>query len=194
MQLIFEGVEGCDEVYLDCLKAICGDTSHLSMVDLGCNLAPHTPKLGFKKRTYVDILDRKLDHESEQRFFIKEDMLEFLKNIKIFYDFSFSLDSIEHLTETNGAKLVGLMERNSHTQVLFTPLNEWMMDEDGTDPEGHHSLWTPTMLPEYASIVFPNYHPTLGIGAWFGFKSPNLSTCHFDKVADELKQKKWAKN
>lgn len=194
MQITFEGVHGNDTVYMDCLRAICGETSELSMIDLGCNLAPHTPKLGFKKRTYVDVLDRKLDHENEQQFFKKQDMLYYLREGGVVYDFTFSLDSIEHLTVTNGAKLIRLMEDHSHTQVIFTPLNPWMMDLEGTEPEGHHSLWTPDLLPDFASIVFPDYHNTLGIGAWFGFKSPNIASYHFDKVVDELNKKSWAKS
>lgn len=191
MQLIFENVHGNDEVYMDTLRAICGDTEGKSMVDCGCNLAPHTPLLGYKERVYVDVLDRVLDHPSEQQFFVKADMLEFLKGKKK-YDCCISTDSIEHISITQGAKFVTLMEKHSDLQVIFTPLNAWMLDLEGDSPEGHHSVWTPDLLPDFASIVFKNYHPTLGIGAWFGWKCKNLEQ-DFERVKNELKTKEWAK-
>lgn len=192
MQIIFESVHGNNEIYMDCLRSICGETENKSMVDLGCNLAPYTPKLGFKDRFYVDILERVLDHKDEQQYFIKEDILEFLKK-ENYFDVTLSLDSIEHLSFVDGVKLIRLMEWNSDKQVIFTPLHEWMMDLEGTEPEGHHSLWTPDLIPDYASIVFPIYHPTLNIGAWFGWQCKNIED-DFERVKNELKQKTWANN
>lgn len=192
MQITFEKVYGNDTVYLDCLKAICGDTQGKSMSDLGCNLAPHTPKLGFERKVYVDVLDRKLDHPEEQRYFVKDDMLSFLR-MGVHYDNTLSLDSIEHLSTSQGAQLISQMELHSDKQVIFTPLNAWMMDLEGNDPEGHHSLWTPELLPDFASIVFPVYHYSLNIGAWFGWKCKDVES-DFERVKNELNTKEWAKH
>lgn len=194
MQLTFLDVHGGYDVYMDCMKAICGDTAGKSMCDLGANKAPYTHSLGFEKRTYVDVLDRVLDNEDEQQFFVKYDMIKYLTESPLsIYDVAISSDSIEHLSERDGERFVAAMEKHSLRQVIFTPLNDWMMDKEGIDPEGHHSLWTPDMLPEYAAIVFPNYHPTLSIGAWFGWRCENIKE-DFERVSNELKQKSWARN
>lgn len=195
MQVTFERVHGNDEVYLDCLRAICGDTEGKSMVDIGCNLAPHTSKLGFKKRKYIDILDRVLDNPKEQRYFVKANALDYLELNEKWYDVSMSLDNIEHLSYNDGHRLIKLMLCNSSKQVFFTPLNPWMMtDDNDLNPESHRSVWTPDLMPPmFASIVFPVYHPTLNIGAWFGWNCKDTKQ-DFERVKNELKQKAWAKD
>lgn len=196
MQIIFDEINGDDEVYMDCLRAICGNTERKSMSDLGCNLAPYTPRLGFEKRTYVDIIQRKLDHEEEQKYFILADELEYLS--KLIYkqlDITFSLDNIEHLSYEDGKKLLNLMEWTSKKQILFTPLDAWMVTDDVTDknPEAHRSLWKPENLNrEWATIVFTKYHQALGIGAWFGWKCDNIQE-DFERVINELNKTSWAK-
>jgi len=187
MKIFFDNITGSGKVYLDVMKAICGDTSGKSMIDLGCNTAPYTCQLGFEKRKYIDIIERKLDDEKEQQYFECADMLHYLR-LGFNYDCTISSDSIEHLTVTNGSILLSLMGNFSKKQIIFTPLNEWMIDLNSKDPEGHHSLWTPELIPDYASIVFQNYHPTLNIGAWFGWKCDNLEQ-DFERVKNELKQK-----
>lgn len=193
MQITFDNIYGNDEIYMDCLRAICGDTEGKSMVDIGCNLAPHTPKLGFAQRVYVDILERQLDHSDEQQFFLKQDALDYLHELTNNVDVTLSLDNIEHLNYHDGSWLIWLMETRSQKQVLFTPLSPWMMTtDDDLNPESHRSVWTPDMLTYWASIVFPVYHPTLNIGAWFGWHCENTEE-DFKRVINELKQKEWAK-
>jgi hypothetical protein len=192
MQLILENVNGDDEVYLDCLRAICGDTEGKSLLDAMCNLAPHTPRLGFQKKTYVDILERKLVHENEQPLFIQADVLKYLESDTT-YDVIISSDGIEHLTKEDGYKLLRLMQQKSSRQVLFTPLGSYMVDEKDTDPEGHHSGWTPDMIEGWACIVLPQYHPTLGIGAWFFWNCAGIEA-DFKRVKNILKTKSWVKN
>lgn len=199
MQIIFEGINGDDEIYMDCLRAICGNTEGGSMADLCCNLAPHTPLLGFKNRFYVDILPRTLDHKEEQQYFIRQDIFDFLKvNNSFKFDTLICSDGIEHLTDEMGIELLKRMQLYSKRMVLFTPLGEHLVDREGTEPEGHHSGWTPDILksiwPEdmFAYIVFPQYHPTLGIGAFFFWRCNNLKE-DFERVTEELKQKSWTK-
>lgn len=98
MRIDFPGVVGTIEVYMDVMRAICGDTKGKSMIDLGCCFAPNTPKLGFETRRYLDVIDRKLDHPEEQQYFIKMDALDFerfLPHIK--FDVAIASDVIEHL-------------------------------------------------------------------------------------------------
>jgi hypothetical protein len=179
MKLEFPNIHGNDTVYMDCLRAICGDTAGKSMVDLGCNLAPHTPLLGFADRMYVDILPRILDHREEQKYFVQQDILLFKRTDD--KDVSIASDVIEHFTKENGFKLIEIMERISNRQILFTPLGDYMVDHVSTDPEGHHSGWYPEDFPGYASIVFPEYHPTLGVGAFFVWRCENIEA-DFERV------------
>lgn len=198
MQITFEGVHGNDEVYMDCLRAICGGTQGKSMADLCCNLAPHTPKLGFKHTVYVDIISRKLDHEAEQPFFVNADIFEYLKTVsnppKYAFDTIILSDAIEHIYKPKGFELLDLIFFASARQVLFTPLGEYMVD-DTDNPEGHHSGWTPEDFngKNFAFIVFPNYHPTLSIGAFFAWHCDTGMKKDFERVKNELKEKSWAK-
>jgi hypothetical protein len=182
MKLEFPNIHGNDVVYMHCLRTICGDTAGKSMIDLCCNLAPHTPLLGFTDRVYIDILPRILDHKEEQKHFLQMDVLKinerpFLSSV----DVTICSDGIEHFTKDNGFLLKEKMEAVSKRQVLFTPLGEYMVDHVSTDPEGHHSGWRPEDLSGYASIVFPEYHPTLGVGAFFAWKCDNIEE-DFERV------------
>ena len=96
MILEFPNVEGSGELYLDVMRAICGDTAGKSMVDLMCHKAPYTPQLGFKERTYVDIQFRGMDFKEEIDRFIECDVLEFLSTNKKKYDVAICSDGIEH--------------------------------------------------------------------------------------------------
>jgi hypothetical protein len=194
MLLIFENTEGCDEVYLDTLRLLCGpNVQNESMLDCACNLAPHTPKLGFKHRTYVDVLLRILDHQEEQSNFIQDDILSFLKNSPA-YNTIIGLDMIEHLYEDDAVSFLGMAVANSHKQILFTPIGPYMLDLEGKNPEGHHSAWTPDQFLDlgWAVISFPNYHPLLGIGAFFTWNCDNIAE-DFNRVKTDLIQKSWAK-
>lgn len=195
MKIEFPGVIGTIDVYMDCLRAICGDTAGRSMIDLACCFAPNTPQLGFKKRKYIDVIDRNLDHAEEQQFFEKKDILA-IDPYELVYraDMAFCLDGIEHLYLQDGYKLIDLMERIAIRQIIFTPLDNifGIAMVGDKNPESHKSLWHPCMLPGYASIVFPDYHKVYGGGAFFAFKTPS-TRYHLDKAWDELKTKPWAK-
>lgn len=193
MQLIIPGVHGNGQVYLDILKAICGETEGKSMADLMCYHAPYTPLLGFAERTYVDVQDRGLDHKEEQQFFIKADVFEFfIKNEGKTYDFMICSDAIEHITKEQGEDLQILMEGHSKKPVFFTPLGEWMITDDN-NPDSHKSGWLPEDFPGYATIILPDFHPTLDKGAFFAFKCENIQQ-EFERVINELKIKSWIKS
>ncbi len=189
MKIIFDNRQGNDEIYYDCLQAILGNTKRNSFVDMGCHKSPHLPRLGFKERTYIDILPQVLDYPEEQQYFIQKDVLDVEKgSYKV--DVAFSLDVCEHLTIPNGYKLFEILESISTKQILFTPLGEMWVGTSG-HPEEHASGWTPEMIPGYASIVFPDYHKGWGFGAFFFFRCDNLEQ-EFERVKNELKTKRWA--
>lgn len=165
---------GSIELYMQVLKAICGNTMGESMIDLGCCFAPNTPKLGFSVKTYVDVIDRELDHPEEQQFFHKADILDLVAYPQIAYNVALCLDCIEHLTVEDGNKLLKIMDEISYKQILFTPTtNLFGLNNDDT-PEAHRSVWSPEMLPGYACIVFPDFHYTWGGGAFFAWKCDDI--------------------
>lgn len=169
--MIFNAI-GTIEIYMDCLRAICGKTSGKSMVDLCCAYAPNTPRLGFEIRNYIDVIPRTLDHQEEQRYFLQRDVLTF-GEVGVHYDVAICSDGIEHLTKENGLKLLEIMKCISDKQIIFTPLGPYAID-DGDNPEGHHSAWYPEEFTgEWSTICFPNYHPTLGVGAFFAWRGGN---------------------
>jgi hypothetical protein len=193
MKMTIPKINGSYELYMDVMLSICGDQRG-SMIDLGCNLAPCTPLLGFKKRKYIDIVPRTLDHPGEQQYFEQGDIL--ITDIHYYYDTSICSDVIEHLTVENGRKILARMEDRSDRQILFTPLDDTFgFDYETDDPEHHRSLWKPEDFNGYASIVFPHYHPQLNAGAFFFWKCKNIES-DFDRVLFQIQDKidKWQKH
>lgn len=175
MRLIIDK-DGDGEIHLSVLKAICDTGSNGSMIDIGCGFAPQTRQLGFKEKRYVDIVIR--DLESENEFFERTDILYLVSTqAHVKYDVSICLDCIEHFNVKDGLKVIRWMEENSTTQIFFTPLGDYMIEPIATNnPDSHKSGWLPEDFEKlgYATIVFPNYHPKLNIGAFFAFKSEKL--------------------
>lgn len=220
MKIVCENVNGNYEIFLDCLNSIIGSNRE-SFLDMGCNKATCTGTLtDFKTRRYIDILPRELDYPSEQQFFEQSDILD--ENIykyyliehfngargkkcgggvEMYYNYSisFNLDCIEHLSFDDGLRVLDIMGKISSKQVIFTPDKEWMFtSEEDKDPEAHRSLWTPEIMEElfpnkYAFIHFPNYHPSLRIGAFYAWHCENIEQ-DFERVKNELKQKSWTTN
>lgn len=197
MKITFKNTVGNIQIYMDCLRAICGETEGKSMIDLMCAFAPNTPKLGFhpKQRTYVDVIDRKLDHADQQQFFIKDDVFSFMNNFgevqELQADVAICSDGIEHLNSEDGQKLLVHMQRISDKQIIFTPLGDLWIEKIPTDnPEAHRSAWYPEMLPGWATIVFPQYHKEWGTGAFFAFKC-NDTQEEYARVLSLLMKMKW---
>lgn len=176
---------GSGELLVDVMKIICGDTSEQSMVDIMCHHAPYSPMLGFKKRKYVDINNRPLDHVNEQQYFILSDVFEFFNNNKERYDTIMCMDGIEHLSVNEGYILLEECKKVSDKQIIFTPLGEYMVGTD-KNPDCHRSGWLPEMLPDWLAIVFTNFHPTLNIGAWFAVQ---CSKDEKERIFNQIKNK-----
>jgi len=183
---------GSGEIYLQIMKLICGDVSDKSVVDLMCYHSPYIPQMGFKKRTYVDIQDRKLDDKREQQFFVLSDVFDYLAHNKEVVDIMISSDGIEHLTSDKGLELISLMKQRSDCQVLFTPLGENMVDKNAIHPDTHKSGWTPEIInyhfPDYFSfIVMPRFHTSFG--AFFFWHNKDNYTSQ--KINESLKSIQW---
>jgi hypothetical protein len=188
----YPGITGNIEIYMKVLRAICGETKGKSMIDLCCAFAPNTPKLGFERRMYVDIIDRILDHKEEQEHFVRANVIHpelimAIKGIRKLYkepsfDVAICSDGIEHLLPDDGKRLRDQMQELSHKQIIFTPLGDLWMEKIPTDnPEAHRSAWYPEMLPGWACIVFPDYHQEWKVGAFFAWKCADLEK-DFERV------------
>ena len=174
--------EGSGELQIKILKAICGDTSGKSMIDICCGEAPNTRKLGFEKKTFVDIFHRDLKEESDN--FINEDIFKFSKVYT--YDVAIAMDCIEHFPKKDGYQFLKIMDSLCDKRIIFAPLGDYLIETTPTtNPDSHKSGWLPDEFEEmgWATIVLPNYHPTLNIGAFFGWE------CHY-MYTDFLRVKK----
>ncbi len=186
MVINIPNVIGDEFVYLSIMNIVCGEVANKSMIDLCCHKAPYTSRLGFKQKTYVDILDRGLDDSNEQNKFIQSDVIDFLKSTNNKYDVAICSDGIEHFLEKDGHELVSLMESVSDKQIIFTPLGEVMMNiylDNHYDT--HKSGWVPKMLPNYLAIVLPDFHPSLQSGAWFAI---NCNELEKERIIKQIKQ------
>lgn len=193
MSIKFPDIEGNEEIYLDVMRAICGDTKGKSMLDLGCHHAPYTPKLGFSKRTYVDIQDRPLDDKEEQNRFIQSDIFEYLKSCEEDqFDVAIASDLIEHLSASKGIELLDEMTWVSKKHIIFTPLGELDVDPETNHPDAHKSGWRPEYLKEYACIVFYDFHKQINHGAFFAWYCGDMAN-DFERVKNELKQHSWTR-
>lgn len=167
MTATYPNIHGNGDLHLAILKAICGDVSKQTMVDLMCHSAPYTPRLGFKQVTYIDIQDRPFDFPEEKKSFIKMDVLNF--DPFSYFDVACCLDGIEHLSHEDGWKLIDLMQTISPLPIIFTPLGGVQIVRD-THPDSHKCGWYPEELPDWNTLVFPDWHPTLEVGAWYGWR------------------------
>lgn len=192
--LMYPGIHGDGEIYLDVLRAICGDTSDKSMLDLMCHKAPYTSQLGFRDRTYVDMSDRGLDNIEEQQYFVKSDVFAFLvDNTSRQWDVIICSDGIEHLVKQAGHDLIFSLQFISDKHIIFTPTFDKNIDPKSDDPDVHKSSWrTRDLESSHAIIYFPDFHPTLNQGAFFAFKCGRIID-EFERVKNELKNKSWAK-
>lgn len=193
MNLTYPTVNGTIEIYMDVMRSLCGDTAGKSMIDLGCHKAPNTPRLGFAKKLYVDVLPQILDHPEEQKYFRKADILEYNEEF-IDFDVAICSDCIEHLTLVQGLELLEIMRFMADKQILFTPLTDLfgMAEMSNKDPEAHRSLWSPEMLDGWITISFPRYHEVWNGGAFFAMRCIDMHQ-EFERIKNDLDLKSWTK-
>lgn len=168
------------------LESIFGDTSNKTLVDLCSHHGRQTTKLPLKHLTLVDYYDYTEDHIKQVNCHGKvknhnsiscditssnvvQDILH-----KHSPDIVTCLDGIEHLSKDDGLNLIYAVANYANNVLFFTPLGDLWIDnqEDEVVPFRHKSGWVPEDLPDnWAKIIFPNYHETLGCGAWFFWKT-----------------------
>lgn len=173
MQLTLQ-TNGSYELFDKIIKAIIGDgIADQTFIDLCSCQATATQNLPFKEKTYVDALDCWVIPNQMHRF-IQADVLGDHEVLKQHYSVANCSDGIEHLYKADGFRLVERMKEISDKQILFTPLGEYMVEANNPDPKCHKSGWVPEDFPDFASIVCPNWHPTLNIGAFWFWRCDNL--------------------
>ncbi len=181
-------VSGTYELFDKILNLIIGDSNRGSLIDLCCCHATCTHKLKFKTKKYIDIKERKLDGDQDN--FIQADVLGNHPIFEQHYDICTCLDGIEHVTKEQGWFLLDRMKKIADKAIIFTPADAWMMEEIGSDkyinePDSHKSLWNPKELDGWASIVYPHYHESLKIGAFFSWYCKDVNN-DFERVNKEL--------
>lgn len=142
-----------------------------SFIDLCCYDASMTKQLGFGRKVFVDaITPPSVPTEGE---FIEASALSDHPIFQQRFDVAFCLDGIEHMHKPQGYELLTRMQSISKKQIIFTPLGEYMVNPFDEHPYSHKCGWLPEDVRDHAVIVCPNWHPSLGIGAFFFFKCPD---------------------
>ena len=196
MRLTFD-CEGYSEVHLDVLKVLVGEIWRMEkdMVDLCCGFAAQTRQLQFSDKNFIDIVDRDLAEENVN--FEVRDVMEFIGcRFPQKLHSTFLLDAIEHFKKEEGKKILYWMNENSERSIVFTPLGDYLIETTETNnPDSHKSGWHPEEFEEngWVTVVFPNFHKLLGIGAFFALKCDNIKD-EFKNIYYELNQKEWAKS
>lgn len=171
--------------FLHVLRAIIGsDIEQQSLIDLCCHIAGMSRLLEFKNRVFVDVGDHSKFFDGMN--FVQADVVH--GDHEVFnqhYDVATCLDGIEHVHKPEGQILLDRMQSMADKSILFTPLDAWMIEPHNPDPESHKCLWVPEDLPGWAKIVFPEWHPSLGIGAFFFWKCADIEA-DFNRVQIEL--------
>lgn len=136
----------------------------VTLIDLCCGRMGNTGLLRFGRSLHVDLTD--YDERPRSAAFLKHDVLTLSETLDGLFDVALCSDGIEHLSKPDGMTLIDRMVRLSPRQIIFTPLGEYMVDPGATSPEAHRSGWVPEDFPTgWDTQVFPNWHPTLNIGA-----------------------------
>lgn len=176
---------GSYPLYEKIIKAIIGPKiKEQTLIDLCSCEATVTRKLEFLEKTYVDALDC-WEIPGQMDRFIQADVLGDHPCLFKHYSVANCSDGIEHLTKDDGFKLVEKMKLISDKQILFTPLGEYMVEIGNPDPKCHKSGWLPKDFEGFAAIVSPEYHPTLGVGAFWVWRCEDIEK-DFNRVKKEI--------
>lgn len=176
MMIMKFGDEGSYEMALKVMRAIVGSTKELSLIDLCSYTGTITRQMKFKEAVYVDVMDVGHEYEKDGLTFVRTGVNSEHEIFEKRYDVSTCLDGIEHLTKPEGWQMVQRMMKISDIQIIFTPLDAWMIDETATNPEAHKCLWQPEDLPEWGHVVFPTWHRLYSIGGFFSWHSKNMGS------------------
>lgn len=193
--------EGSPQRHLDILNAICAPKGLGRALDVMCCEGNSTKHLNYARKVFVDIQYRDIEMNPKD-LFVVTDVFNFLSHDDCIYDVALCMDGIEHLEKGEGHMLIKGLEKTSDKVVFFTPLGNYVITDDN-DPDHHHSGWLPEEFEAlgYHTIVMPNFHRQLNVGAFFAFKY----TMYFSleetarlkesiKAIESIKTLPWIKN
>ena len=153
-----------------------------SLLDLGCCEGSHTKYFQIPNKLFVDVKRE----SSTLDPFLKADIR---YADKLFtpksYDLVVAIDVIEHLRKDEGYKLLQEMEKIARRRVLiFSPQGDYMVgqcQEGQSSYDAHWSGWTAEEFDAmgYFVILCPDFHPTLGIGAFWAWKILGVQEINF---------------
>ena len=162
---------GSGELEVAVLKAVVGDTSNKSLIDLCCGEITPLRHLKFKKQVHIDVHDFPL---RPRHFpFLQIDVLADHPVYSEKYDMTTCLDGIEHLTREDGFNLIQRMTDLAPLNIVFTPLGDmWLGHEGETDPMVHKSGWVAADFEPrgWETLVFPRWHEGWKFGALFAWR------------------------
>lgn len=185
MKKVFNDIVGTSQIHLDVMKAILEEPGGMIICDLMACEGSQTSLLNVGGKVYVDVVERSIKNfEKEKDTFVKMDAIEYLKTTDKYFSACICSDGIEHVEKERGIELLKWMEKRSVKQIIFTPLGDYLIETTKTNnPDSHKSGWTSEEFEElgYATLVFPNFHPTLKTGGLFAFKSKGLKE-DFERV------------
>jgi hypothetical protein len=172
-----EGVDmsGSFQLWVDTVRGITGPTEELSMLDLCCGEMSATRLLKWKSVTAVDVMD--YPGRPQEFLFIQSNVLDIepsLFSAAGGFDVCVCSDGLEHFARDDGHRLLCRMAEWSELPIIFTPTGESSdkIDPRSTHPDTHKSSWTQEDFHSigWETMLFPNWHPTIGLGAIFGFR------------------------
>lgn len=162
--------EGSMALWIEIFVRIVGQpTESISLIDLCCGQMGNTHLLKFKDSLHVDVTDYP-DRPRSYKF-LKHDVLTLPPVLNGKFDVALCSDGIEHLSKIDGFLLLNRMPLLAKKNIIFTPLGDHCVDPQAKSPENHRSGWLPKDFPDgWETQEFPNWHPTLGIGALWAWK------------------------
>lgn len=136
-----------------------------SLVDVGCGTGQHTRNLFINHKKYYDV---QAINDPPQPF-TQADVTDSGVDIKA--DVITGLDFLEHLPKNKGYTFLIRALLASKLLILFCPEGEYLV-ENAVGPDQHQASWTAQEMDELGFNVWfcPNYHPTLGIGAFLAWR------------------------
>lgn len=157
------------ELYLSILRGIVQPAEDRTFLDLCCGEMTHTRDLKFGASVHVDVVD--WPNRPKEFHFVQSNVLDCEFEARAF-DVSLCSDGIEHFTKADGWRLIHAMEEWSARPVIFTPLGNYLVDAAATNPDTHKSGWWPEEFTKigWKTDVYKDWHPTLGIGAFFAWR------------------------
>ncbi len=161
---------GSHQLQVACVRAILGNTSEKSLIDLCAGNVEALREFKFREQIHVDVMQPptipphlpflQIDVLAEHDVFAKK------------YDIVTCMDGIEHLKPEDGIRLLERMEKLAPQRVLFTPLgNMWVGHVDDPNPLVHKSEWHPIDFERrgWSTLVFPQWHKAWNFGAIFAW-------------------------